>query len=265
MALIFKQIASRFPDLGQRIMRARSSELPEEYIKRTVVTSLYAALGLCFIAYMFTSSFSVFLVFPFFFAIIAFYFYHLIDFKIRKLEREINKELVFAGRFLIIELQSGIPLFKAFENMMHNYEFVGLYFAEITEKVSMGTSMEDAIGEVAENNPSSNLRKILWQVLNSMKTGSDVAHSLSSVVDQLVREQDIQVKEYGRKLNPLAMFYMMIAIIVPTLGVMMIVVLATFLGFSLSLTMLIAFAIVIGFFQILFLGIIKSNRPPVDI
>jgi hypothetical protein len=46
---------------------------------------------------------------------------------------------------------------------------------------------------------------------------------------------------------------------------MMLVVLATFLGFSLSLTVLLIIAAMIGFFQFMFLGVIKSNRPPVDL
>ena len=262
---LFKNIAARSPELGVKLLRARLLDTPEEYVKKTIITSLYASVGLCFITFMFLSSIKAFYALPVFFALVAFYLYHGIDFKITKLEKEINKELVFAGRFLIIEIQSGIPMFKAFENMAKNYEYVGLYFAEIVEKVSLGTAMDDALTEVADNSPSANLRKVLWQILNSLKTGSDVAHSLSSVVDQLVREQEIMVKEYGRKLNPLAMFYMMIAIIVPTLGVMMIVVLATFIGFTMSLTMLMAIAVLIGFFQFMFIGIIKSNRPPVDI
>jgi hypothetical protein len=47
-----------------------------------------------------------------------------------------------------------------------------------------------------------------------------------------MKEQKISVQDYGKKLNPLAMFYMMIAIIIPSLGVTMIVVLATFLGLN---------------------------------
>ena len=55
----------------------------------------------------------------------------------------------------------------------------------------------------------------------------------------LLWQQQIEVKEYGRKLNPLAMFYMMIAVIVPSLGMTMLVVLATFVGLKLSLLVLV--------------------------
>lgn len=261
---LFKKMAMRVPDLRVRLMRARIPDAPEFYLKKTSLSSLFLAAALSFITFMFVPSWQTIVVFPFFLGIAFFYFYHAMDFTIKKLEKDINKELVFAGRFLIIELQSGIPLYRAFENMAKNYAYAGLYFAETIEKINLGTAMDDALSEVAESCPSNNLRKILWQIQNSLKTGSDVAQSLTSVVDQLVREQQILVKEYGKKLNPLAMFYMMVAIIVPTLGMMMAVVLATFLGFTLSLTVLLIIAGVIGFMQFMFLGVIKSNRPPVD-
>ena len=128
----------------------------------------------------------------------------------------------------------------------------------------LGTALEDAINDVLLNSPSPTLRRILWQLLNSMKTGSDVAPALSSVIEQIVKEQDIAVKEYGKKLNPLAMFYMMIAVIAPSLGIVMLVVLATFVGFSLSLTVLLAIAGLIGFVQLMFMTIMKSSRPPIS-
>ena len=91
-----------------------------------------------------------------------------------------------------------------------------------------------------------------------------MSKALSSVFDQIVREQQIAVKEYGRKLNPMAMFYMLIAIIVPSLGTIMLVVMTTFIGFDLSLLILFLIVGFIWFIQFMFLAIIKSSRPPVD-
>jgi hypothetical protein len=98
-----------------------------------------------------------------------------------------------------------------------------------------------------------------------MKTGADVADSLNSVIDQIVRQQQIDVKEYGRKLNPMAMFYMMVAVIVPSLGTTMIIVLSTFVGFSLPLPFLLVFAVLIGLVQFMFFAVIKSSRPPMEL
>jgi flagellar protein FlaJ len=109
------------------------------------------------------------------------------------------------------------------------------------------------------------LRRIFWQVLNSLKTGSEISGALTAVFDQIVREQQIAVKEYGRKLNPLAMFYMMIAVIVPSLGTIMLIVLSTFLGLDLNLLFFSVIIVANVLVQIMFLVIIKAQRPPVDL
>ena len=129
----------------------------------------------------------------------------------------------------------------------------------------MGTSLEEALNETIKTNPSYQLRKVLWQIVNSLKTGSDIVISLKAVIDSIVREQVIAVEEYGKKLNPLAMFYMVIGIIIPTLGVTMLVVLSTFISIKIDLTILIIISLGIAFLQLMFLSIIKSSRPAVEI
>lgn len=184
---------------------------------------------------------------------------------ISKREKDISRELVFAGRYLIIELESGIPLYNALVNLSKNYEVLGKYFKEIVDKVNLGTSMEDALNESIELVPSNNFRRMLWQILNSLRTGSDVSQSLNAVIEQIVKEQNIEVNKYGRKLNPLAMFYMIISVIMPSLGITMLIILSSFIEFELNLTILIVLAFLLGFMQFMFLSIIKFSRPAIDL
>lgn len=201
---------------------------------------------------------------PLLFVIMFFYFIKAPDAIISKKEKEISKEIVFAGRFIIIELESGVSLYKAMVNVSKNYEVVGRYFKEIIDKVDLGTSMEDALNEAAEFVPSNNLRKILWQIINSTRTGSDTAKSLYSVIEQITREQIIEVNKYGKKLNPLAMFYMIVAVILPSLGITMLIILSSFIQFQLSLTILLALAGFLGFVQFMFIAMVKFSRPAVE-
>jgi len=129
----------------------------------------------------------------------------------------------------------------------------------------MGTSMEDAINETIELVPSPNLRKILWQILNSIKTGADVTDALDSVLEQIIDEQKIAVEEYGRKLNPLAMFYMLIAVIAPSLGSTMLIIFSSFVGFKIGIAELLTMVGLLCFMQFMFYGLIKSARPAVDL
>jgi pilus assembly protein TadC len=260
--IIYKKLAQLFPELPLKLRQAKMAYKPEEYIQRNVFLAALTGPGLCLIAFLFLQEPLVFLLAPVGFVFAFFYFMRQVDLKIEKTKDAINREIIYAGRFLIIEIQSGVPIYDAFNNIQRNYETVGKYFGDIVREVDFGTSLEDALDNAIEMSPSPQLRKILWQVLNSLRTGADVQQSLDSVLSQIVREQQIEMKEYGRQLNPMAMFYMMIAIIVPSLGTTMLVVLATFVGFSLPLSVLMIIVGLVGFIQFMFLAFIKSSRPP---
>lgn len=262
---LYKILARQVPDLKLKLVQAQMEDTPEYYVRKTVFTSIFLSLGLLFITFTVIPEPVIFLGFPVLFAIVFFYFLGYVDLRISRLNKEINKEIVYAGRFLIIEIESGVPIYLAFKNLIGNYETIGVFARELIERVDLGTSMEDALNEMITITPSPDLRKLLWQVLNSIKTGSEVSSSLSSVLDHIVREQQIAVKEYGRKLNPMAMFYMMIAIIVPSLGTIMLIVLTSFLGFRLTLVVYAMIAAFIGFIQFMFLAVIRSTRPAMDV
>jgi flagellar protein FlaJ len=262
---LYKIIARWVPSLKLKLLQARMADSPELYVRKTFFGSIFLGLGFSFVVFTFLSKWIVFLFSPLFVALAFIYFIGYVDLKIEKVKKEINREIVYAGRFLIIEIESGVPLYEAFRNVARNYESIGVYFQELVERIDLGTPMDDALNEMIAITPSPELRKMLWQVLNSLKTGSEVARALSAVLDQVVREQEIAVKEYGRKLNPLALFYMMIAIIVPSLGTIMLIVLTSFLGFNLSMVVYIVIAGLIGFMQFMFLAVIRSSRPPMDL
>jgi flagellar protein FlaJ len=269
---LYNIIAERNKGLKLKLLQAGIHDPPKEFIRKTFFLSGYASFSLFIIFFLFFSSLElkiklliIFLGLPLFSIFIFNYFMQYPDLAIKKKEKDINKEIIYAGRFLIIELDSGLSLYNAMINLGNNYEFVGKHFREVVERVKMGTTMESAINEGVETVPSANLRKILWQMLNSLKTGSDIGGSLNSVIEQIQKEQEIEVKEYSRKLNPLAMFYMMIAVIVPSLGMTMLVVMATFIGIHLSLPILLMITGLLGFMQFMFIAMIKSSRPAVEL
>ncbi len=262
---LYKNIASRFPNLGITLRQARILEKPDYFVKKTFISAAYAAGGIVFIVFLFTQSLFSVLAFPFVLFFMFSYFIKSPEVKINKISRNISKELVFAGRFLIIEMEAGVPPYETFKNMAGNYKAIGIYFHEIVSKIDLGTPIEDAINQTIEDVPEEGLKKILWQVLNSINTGAEVVGSLRMVVEQIVREQRVAVEEYGKKLNPMAMFYMMMAVIVPSLGITMFIILTTFIGLNLSLPFLLMISMLIGFVQFMFLSLIKSSRPPVEL
>ncbi|HLC46259.1 MAG TPA: type II secretion system F family protein [Candidatus Nanoarchaeia archaeon] len=189
---------------------------------------------------------------------------HTPDVYIRKRERDIEKEVLFAGRFILVKIDSGVPFFSALSDAAQSHGAAGKYFAEIVHDIELGTPIEVALENAIENSPSEKFRRILWQVMNSLKTGIDVADTLRGILKQITDEQVIEIKEYGKKLNSLAMFYMLIGVIVPTLGITMFIILSSFLSITIPSQFLYFAAGILAFLQFMFISVFKSSRPMVD-
>jgi flagellar protein FlaJ len=264
--MFYKVVASKIPGLNLKLLQAGMVDTEVEFVKKTIFTAFYITTGILVSLALLLSKINVsvifmIFVFPLMFIMMFFYFIKFPDMRIMKIEREINKEIVFAGRFLVIELESGIPIYEAFNHVAKNYPVIGKYFRNIIHDIDMGTTIDAALNKAVELTPSQNFRRVLWQIINSMTTGADVSKSLNSVIEQVVREQRIELSEYGRKLNPLAMFYMIVAVILPSIGVTMFVILVSFLSIKLSLSSLLIIAALMGFVQFLFYSVVKSSRP----
>jgi hypothetical protein len=105
----------------------------------------------------------------------------------------------------------------------------------------------------------------LFHVNNALKLGIDVTKPLNAVLEEITTEQDLEIKRYGKKLNTIIIFYMLAAIVMPSLGMTIFIVLSSFINFTVSTT---HFAIVIGFIiliQFLFISIFKTIRPTVNL
>jgi len=271
MSLVYQQIMRWVPNLKHKLLQADVVDTPEEFIRKTILSSLIISAGLfMFIAgglreFVDNSIVVGLMAFPIIFFLMFNYMLKVPDVKISKKESGISREIVFATRFLMIEINSGVPIYNAFVNVSNVYPVIGSYFRSIIDQINMGTGMEDAINETLELVPSSNLRKILWQILNSIKTGADVSNALNSVLEQIINDQKIEVEEYGRKLNPLAMFYMLMAVILPSLGSTMMIIFSSFIGLEMDLAFLLTIAGLLGFMQFMFYGMIKSSRPAVEL
>lgn len=260
----------RYPLLPLMLRQAAMPDEPEEFLQKTLMTGLIGSLAVTFLfgavlTSLGSSAVVFLLIFPISFLFLFSYFMKMPSMYIARRKAEIEREIVFMGRYLILELDAGIPVYAAMKNIAANYEYIGKFFKEIIDKIDMGTPIEDALNEAILMSPSPNMVRILWQVLNAIKTGSDIKGSLDSVLNQIVREQMILVKEYGKKLNPLAMMYMIMAIIFPSLGVTVMVIITAFLNIQMNFTVLACVAGFIGFMQFMFYTMIKSMRPAIDL
>jgi flagellar protein FlaJ len=182
---------------------------------------------------------------------------------ITRSKRDVEKNLPHALHHLLIEVRSGMPLSNSFMSLARgNYGVLSKEFQNAVNEINTGKSEIETMEIMARENKSLFFRRILWQIVNSMKSGADVGSTLKEIVDQTTAEQKAEIKKYGTQLNSLALFYMMFVVIFPTLGIVFLLILTSFVGtvFNVQIIMMgvLAFLVLI---QFIFIGLIKGKRP----
>lgn len=259
-----------FPTLKSDLEKAAMYKYtPISFIFFALKSSVMLTLALLVITYLFLANSenlisTIVLLFPVFLIFTFIYSMMLPKVKARVRARTIDSELLFAGRHLLIGIRAGIPIFEAISAITKDYGEVSKEFSRIIEKISLGTSASVAMHEVANSNASQMFRRVIMQLVNSMSSGSDVGDSLDAVLEQISREQVISLKEYGQKLNPIVMFFMVFGVIFPSLGVALLVILLSFIGGGAvvdGFVMLSGLFVLILLLQFVFLTMAESTRP----
>ncbi|MBI4181566.1 MAG: type II secretion system F family protein [Candidatus Aenigmarchaeota archaeon] len=182
----------------------------------------------------------------------------------KKKVREIEKNLPYAMNHILIQIRSGVTLFAALVSIgWSNYGQLSLEFRKAVNEINTGKSEISALEQLARDNPSLFFRRIMWQMVNALKAGSDIGVVLKAIVENITSEQLVAIKKYGSQLNPMALFYMMLVVIFPTLGIVFLLILFSFIGgatFGLEpvLGAILGFLV---FVQVMFIGMVKNKRP----
>ena len=180
--------------------------------------------------------------------------------------RELEKNLLFALRHLLIQVKSGVPLFDSMVSVSKsNYGLISHEFNEAVRKISTGQKDVEVLEELTLKNPSVYFRRSMWQITNAIREGADIGNTLEVIITSLSNEQRVMVRQYGSQLNPLAFMYMMFGVIMPSLGISLVVTLTSFAALPIQpyyLWGIIAFLVI---FKFNFLGIIKSRRPSIEV
>ncbi len=283
---IFSSIAEllmpRFPDLRDKLRLADMKEMPFEVLEKVVRSTVFLSgfiilfLGLIFFVILRDTTLLNFgknatpiivsaIIVVFAIPYIVFSWLMLYPSAMAsKRRREMDYEVVFAGRHIAIAIRSGMPLFEAFVGASKSYGLVSKEIGKIVDKVVLGVPIAQAIRETTQQNPSKYFNRMMIQIANSLSSGADVGGALEGVLNQITKEQFISIREYSQKLTPMVMFYMIFGIVVPSLGVVLLTVIVSAISsgkMGFSVWLLPAIFVVITLVQLLFLGLIESSRP----
>ncbi|MCK4336224.1 MAG: type II secretion system F family protein [Candidatus Aenigmarchaeota archaeon] len=212
-------------------------------IQRALSVSLLAGLGLGLGSFLFLS------------------FYPKLS--AQKRVNRIEKSLPFMLHHILIQVRSGVPLYDTLVSIAQSdYGLLSKEMRRVVNEINTGKSEAEALERITRETPSLFFRRVMWQMINALKSGADIGTTMKEIVENLAVEERVAIKKYGAQLNPLALMYMLFAIIFPTLGITFLLVLASFTGIAINLE-LVLFGIigVLILFQFMFIGLIKSRRP----
>ncbi|MBN2422474.1 type II secretion system F family protein [Candidatus Woesearchaeota archaeon] len=261
---------SLFPELDKKLKMAVIADSPKEFTKKSLKNALILSLGFSAMFFFLADKMgwslaAVPLIFISFFLGIFFLGMKKPDAIIKKRGEEIDRDVLFAGRFLLIKLNSGKPLMNTLVEASQSYGVANKYFKEIVRQIELGTPMEKALDHASYYSPSEKFRKLLFQISNALKIGIDVTHNLQATLDEVVTEQMLEIKKYGKRLNSFTMFYMLMAIIIPSLGVTLFAILATITGIPIHNSFFFGMVFFIILIQLLFMSFFRSIRPHINI
>lgn len=178
--------------------------------------------------------------------------------------RDVEKNLPYVFRQLLIELRGGVSLFDALVSIsLQDYGVLSKEFKEATKKISSGYTEVQVLEELIIKIPSQKFRKCMWQIVNSLRSGVEISDVLKNIVNNIVNEQRAEIKEYASSLNPIALSFMMFCIIFPTMGLIVILLLSSFIGLKIPKEILYLILVLMAFIQFNFIGIIKTRRPSI--
>lgn len=184
-------------------------------------------------------------------------------YSIRK-ARNIEKNLIPAMQDMLVQLSSGIPMFNILSNIANgDYGEVSEEFKKAVREINTGEPQIEAIEELGKENISVFFRRVLWQISNGMKAGSDMSVVIRDGIDNLNKEQMLQIQNYGARINPLIMFYMLLAVIIPSLGLTFLTIVSSMVNISKFMIIIsfIGMFIFVTIMQILFIGMLRVRRP----
>ncbi|MFH0971894.1 MAG: type II secretion system F family protein [Candidatus Micrarchaeota archaeon] len=259
-----------FPNLHQTLLQTESTISPREYSAMAVVASFFNAIAIFFFGLFLTSITKEDMLIP---AIAGMLLIGLVSFvtiltypKIiaGKRARKLENELIPAMRQLLIQVKSGVPLYEAMTGVCDGYGEVSIEFRRMVMRINAGVSMGDVLEEKSKATASLQFRRVLWQIGNALKVGTDVGKALEEIIADLVLEKIDDIRRYGQELSPWTMIYMLAAIVTPSLGITMMLVIISFMGIDVPKIIFAAVLVGLTGFQLFFTDFVRTRRPSIE-
>jgi len=196
------------------------------------------------------------------FVLMLFFFIRYPSIVAGKIVEAIDKDLVYALRDLMLQINSGVSLYEAMRNVSRSgYGKVSEEFAKVVQDITTGEAQDVALEKMALRTQSEFLRRTIWQLVTALKAGASLQGALNSILLALRKYQSQNIKAYSQELNLWILIYIFISVAIPSLFITLLVILSTFggIGINESFIVMLMLACFIGEFVLV--EYIKIRRP----
>ena len=241
------------PSLKLRLKKAGLSQTPFQYIHQTLFMTLFSYIAVAVIVFLFFKKNLLLLILfeflsLFLIPIIYSFWLSYVDVQIRKYARDLDGDLLFISEYFLVSLESGLPLGNAIERFSRLKRPGGKFFKTVYTEFQTGKDLETALNDASVYSPSDSLRILLKRLHDSLTIGVDLKVVLENYIKESSDKKIVEIKGYSKKLNPIIMMYLLIGIVLPSLGITFFILGATvmsitptFLKYILIFTFLIMF------------------------
>jgi flagellar protein FlaJ len=184
---------------------------------------------------------------------------------VRKKAELVDRHLIYALKDFLMQISAGHSIYNACVEIANSgYGQVSIEFETTAKKIQTGTPVENAFEEMAENNESKYFKKVIWQIVNTVRAGASLKDALASIIADLNDSQKSKIVNFANELNLWSLIYMLFAVAIPSIGTTMMVILSAFGGANMTETSFILFICLCAFIQFAIIGFIKARRPVVE-
>ncbi len=243
------------PKLKLKLKKAGSKQTPFQYVNQTITMTIFSIIAMIVILFMiFKGKILLFILYSigllFFSPILYKFWLSYVDVQIRKYARELDSDLLFVSEYFLVSLESGLPLGNAIQRLSKLNRPGGRFFNKIYTDFRTGKDLERAIDEGAIYSASDSLKVLMKRLKDSLNIGVDLRMILINFIQESSEKKISEIRAYSKKLNPIVMMYLILGIVLPSLGVTFFILAATFLNLSpelLKYILIFIFLIMFGF------------------
>jgi len=134
----------------------------------------------------------------------------------RQRGKAIDKELPFALRHMATEVKAGIGIHKTMQSIVEaDYGELSVEFNRTVRDIEKGMSTSDALVEMSERSPSTNLARAVMHMVRTLKTGGNLSEIIGTIAGEVAFELRMKMRDFVERLNLVGLFCMMVGIVAP--------------------------------------------------